>query len=197
MTHQRMRIMLWALVGLAALGAILVALQRPSSSTNQAEMATIGGPFTLTGADGKPFPSSRLNGKPAAIFFGFTNCPDVCPTTLARLVKLRKQLGRGDDALSILFVTVDPERDGPAEVGSYAKLFNAPVTGLTGGPADIERVKKQFGVFSQKVAQPGGSYSVDHTASVFLMDRNGKFVATLSPEEGDPVALAKIRRLLA
>ena len=196
MTHHRMRIVLWALVGLAALGGILIVLQRPSASTNEAAMATIGGPFTLTGADGKPFASSRLNGKPAAIFFGFTNCPDVCPTTLARLVKLRKQLGQGDDALSIVFVTVDPERDGPAEVGSFARLFNAPVIGLTGSTADIERVKKQFGVFSQKVDQPGGSYSVDHTASVFLMDRNGKFVATLSPEEGDQVALAKLRRLV-
>jgi protein SCO1/2 len=197
MIHQRLRIVLWALVGLAALGGILIVLQRPSASTNEAAMATIGGPFTLTGTDGKLFASSRLNGKPAAIFFGFTNCPDVCPTTLARLVKLRKQLGQGDDALSIVFVTVDPERDGPAEVGSYAGLFNAPVIGLTGSTADIERVKKQFGVFSQKVDQPDGSYSVDHTASVFLMDRNGTFVATLSPEEGDAVALAKIRRLLA
>jgi len=197
MIHQRLRIVLWALVGLAALGGILIVLQRPSASTNEAAMATIGGPFTLTGTDGKPFASSRLNGKPAAIFFGFTNCPDVCPTTLARLVKLRKQLGQGDDALSIVFVTVDPERDGPAEVGSYAGLFNAPVIGLTGSTADIERVKKQFGVFSQKVDQPDGSYSVDHTASVFLMDRNGTFVATLSPEEVDAVALAKIRRLLA
>lgn len=197
MNHQRIRIILWALVGLAAIGGILVALQRPSTSANESALATIGGPFTLTGADGKPFPSSRLNGKPAAIFFGFTNCPDVCPTTLARLVKLRAQLGQGEDAMSIVFVTVDPERDGPAEVGSYARLFNAPVTGLTGSTADIERIKKQFGVFSQKVDQPGGSYSVDHTANVFLLDRNGQFVATLSPEEGDPVALAKIRRLFA
>lgn len=155
----------------------------------------MGGPFTLTGSDGKSFPSSRLNGRPAAIFFGFTNCPDVCPTTLARLVKLRRELGQGDDALSIVFITVDPERDGPADVGSYASLFSAPVIGLTGSPADIERVKKQFGVFSQKVERPGGGYSVDHTASVFLMDRNGRFVATLSPEEGDRVALEKLKRL--
>lgn len=160
-------------------------------------MATIGGPFVLTGSNGQPFQSSRLNGRPAAIFFGFTHCPDVCPTTLARLVKLRRQLGKGDEAVSIVFVTVDPERDGPAEVGSYAGLFGAPVIGLTGSPSDIERVKKQFGVFSQKVGQPGGGYTVDHSAAVFLMDRNGQFVATVSPEEGDGVALDKLRRLLA
>ena len=194
MTVQRLRIILWALVGLAAVGGITLALQRPSTSASQ-DLATIGGPFTLTGSDGKPFPSSRLNSKPAAIFFGFTHCPDVCPTTLARLVKLRRQLGKGDDAASIVFITVDPERDGPAEVGGYAGLFGAPVIGLTGRPADIERVKKQFGVFSQKVDQPGGGYSVDHSAAVFLMDRNGKFTATISPEEGDGVALEKLRGL--
>lgn len=197
MTISRLRIILWLLVGIAAVGGILIAVQRPSPAADETAMATIGGPFTLTGADGQSFSSARLNGKPAAIFFGFTNCPDVCPTTLARLAKLRRQLGKGDEALSVVFITVDPERDGPAEVGSYAKLFNAPVIGLTGSPGDIERVKQQFGAFSQKVEQPGGGYSVDHTASVFLMDRNGKFVATLSPEESDSVALAKLSRLVA
>lgn len=195
MTIQRLRIVLWVLVGLAALGGIFVAMQRPTSSSEA--MPTIGGPFTLTGSDGKPFNSSRLNGRPAAIFFGFTHCPDVCPTTLARMVKLRRQLDEGDEALSIVFVSVDPERDGPAEVGGYAALYNAPIIGLTGTPAEIERVKKQFGVFSQKVEQPGGGYSVDHSAAVFLMDRNGKFVATISPEEGDGVALEKLKRLQA
>ena len=196
MTNHRLRLILWVLVAIAAIGGIWVALQPPSPASRESGMATIGGPFTLTGSDAKPFQSSRLNGKPAAIFFGFTHCPDVCPTTLARLVKLRRQLG-SDDAMSIVFITVDPERDGPAEVGSYAGLFGAPVVGLTGKPDDIERVKKQYGVFSQKVDQPGGSYTVDHSASVFLMDRNGHFVATLSPEEGDAVALAKLKRLQA
>lgn len=194
MNHKRLRVALWILVAIAAVGGILLALRPPSPADRETSLATIGGPFTLTGSDGRPFQSSRLNGKPAAIFFGFTHCPDVCPTTLARLVKLRRQIG-GDEAMSILFISVDPERDGPAEVGSYASLFGAPVTGLTGKPDDIERVKKQFGVFSQKVDQPGGEYSVDHTASVFLMDRDGHFVATLSPEESDAVALQKLQRL--
>ena len=197
MSVARLRLALWALVGLAAIGAVLLLVQSRSPASNETVMTTIGGPFTLTGSDGQPFPSSRLNGKPAAIFFGFTHCPDVCPTTLARLVKLRRTLGKGDQAMSILFITVDPERDGPAEVGSYTGLFNAPIIGLTGRPADIDRVKKQFGVFSAKVEQPGADYSVDHTAAVFLMDRNGKFVSTLSPEEGDAVALEKLRRISA
>jgi protein SCO1/2 len=193
----RLRIVLWVMVALAAIGAIILALQSPKGGqSSEMPLATIGGPFTLTGSDGQPFASSRLNGKPAAIFFGFTHCPDVCPTTLARLTKLRKQLG-SNDAFSIVFISVDPERDKPADVGRYAGLFNTPVIGLTGNPAQIEQVKKQFGVYSAKAPQPGGGYSVDHTATVFLMDRNGQFVATLSPEEGEAVALDKLKRISA
>ena len=101
---KRLRIALWVMVGLAALGAILLILQSPKNGqSDEMPLATVGGPFTLVGSDGQPFASSRLNGKPAAIFFGFTHCPDVCPTTLSRLAKLRKQLGT-DDAFSIVFM---------------------------------------------------------------------------------------------
>ena len=196
---KRLRLALWLLVALAAAGFAFLAL-RPADSPTQPQSTpnglTLGGPFTLTGSDGKPFSSASLAGKPYAIFFGFTHCPDVCPTTLARMVKLRRQLGKGDDGLDILFVTVDPERDGPAEVGRYAELFDAPITGLTGSPARIEQVKKQFGIFSQKNGT-GDDYGVDHTASVLLFDDQGKFVATIAPEEGDQVALAKLQRITA
>ena len=199
MNLAKVRLALWILLGLVAAG-IVVLLWRssePQPSAIQTELGTIGGPFTLVGADGKPFASNQLNGKPAAVFFGFTHCPDVCPTTLARLSKLRRDLGKGEDALSIVFISVDPERDTPAEVDTYLKLFDTPVVGLTGTTAQIEQVKKQFGIYSRKVEQPGGSYSVDHTATVMLLDRNGQFVATLSPEEGNAVALDKLRRIVA
>ena len=199
MSLSRLRLMLWIVVGIAALAAIALVWQRSAQdqSTSQTSLGTIGGPFTLVGTDSKPFASSRLNGKPAAIFFGFTHCPDVCPTTLARLTKLRRELGRGDDSFSIVFISVDPERDTPAEVANYMQLFDTPVVGLTGTPAQVEQVKKQFGIYSRKVEQPGGSYSVDHTAAVILTDRDGQFVATLSPEEGDQVALEKLKRITA
>jgi protein SCO1/2 len=198
MSLARLRLLLWAVVGVAAIGAVvLLWKQSEPQQTSQSAMGTIGGPFTLTASDGKPFSSSKLSGKPAAIFFGFTHCPDVCPTTLARMAKLRRQLGQGDDALSIVFVSVDPERDTPAAVGEYVGLFGSPVIGLTGTPAQVEQVKKQFGIYSRKVEQPGGRYSVDHTAAVMLMDRSGQFVATISPEEGDQVALDKLRRITA
>lgn len=198
MSLSRLRLALWLMVGIVALGVVLLLWrQAEPERISSTPLGTIGGPFTLTGTDGKPFASSKLNGKPAAIFFGFTHCPDVCPTTLARLARLRRQLGQGDDALSIVFVSVDPERDTPAEVANYMSLYDTPIVGLTGTPAQVEQVKKQFGVFSRKVEQPGGSYSVDHTASVILLDKNGQFVATLSPEEGDAVALDKLRRITA
>ena len=198
MSLARLRQILWLMVGLVAMGmVVLIWRQSEPDKVASTPLGSIGGPFTLAGTDGKPFASSKLNGKPAAMFFGFTHCPDVCPTTLARLARLRKQLGQGDDALSIVFVTVDPERDTPAEVGNYLKLFNTPVVGLTGTPAQVEQVKKQFGIDSRKVEQPGGGYSVDHTAAVILLDKNGQFVATLSPEEGDQVALDKLKRITA
>lgn len=192
------RIVLWVLVGFALLAFAFLMLRpapRPTVQSQPLQLSSIGGPFTLTGSDGKPFASSSLAGKPYAIFFGFTHCPDVCPTTLARMVRLRQQLGAGDRPFEILFVTVDPKRDGPAEVGKYAELFDSPVTGLTGSPAQIEQAKKQFGIFSRQVPDGSGSYSVDHTATVLLFDRQGKFTATIAPEEQDSAALAKIRRI--
>jgi len=199
MNFARLRTLLWALVGVVAIGAIVLLWRQtaPDQPVSTDFASSVGGPFTLTAADGKPFASSRLNGKPAAIFFGFTHCPDVCPTTLARLAKLRRQLGKGDDALSIVFVSVDPERDTPTEIANYLSLFDTPVIGLTGSTAQIEQVKKQYGIYSRKVEQPGGGYSVDHTAAVTLLDRKGQFVATLSPEEGDKVALEKLKRITA
>ncbi|HEU0284051.1 MAG TPA: SCO family protein [Sphingomicrobium sp.] len=194
------RIVLWVLVGLALVAFAFLMLRpapRPVVQSQPLELSSIGGPFTLTGSDGKPFASATLAGKPYAIFFGFTHCPDVCPTTLARMVRLRQQLGAGDRPFEILFVTVDPERDGPAEVGKYAELFDSPVTGLTGSPAQIEQVKKQFGIFSQQVPDGSGGYSVDHTATVLLFDRQGQFTATIAPEEGDSAALAKLKRITA
>ena len=188
------RILLWALVAAALIAVAYFSLrQRPVEPRSTPTQVSFGGPFTLVDSKGQPFASSKLAGRPYAMFFGFTHCPDVCPTTLARLVKLRREMG-GVDAFQIVFVTVDPERDGPMEVGRYTDLFGAPVIGLTGSPAQIARVKKDFGIFSEKVGS-GDSYTVDHTATVLLFDGDGQFQSTISPDEGDPAALAKLKRL--
>ena len=191
---RQARIILWIIVAAAALaaGALFLAQSRPEEDP-QSSTSSFGGPFTLVDSKGQPFASSKLTGRPYAMFFGFTHCPDVCPTTLARLVRLRRQLG-DDNAFRIVFVTVDPERDGPAEVGKYADLFGAPVVGLTGSEAQIAKVKKDFGIYSEKVGT-GDSYTVDHTATVLLFDKSGRFQSTIAPDETDPPALAKLRLL--
>jgi protein SCO1/2 len=160
--------------------------------------ATFGGPFTLVGADGKPFPSSRLAAKPYAIFFGFTNCGDVCPTTLSRLVKLRREAAN-DAAMNIVFVTIDPQRDGPKEVGQYATLFGAPIIGLTGSPVQIEQVKTQYGIFAQPEPMAGGGhdYQMSHTATVLLFGRDGRFGGTIAADEPDSSAIDKLKQLVA
>jgi protein SCO1 len=192
---KTLRIILWVLVAVAAVAAGALYWREAGSRQPQPMQVSFGGPFTLIDGKGQPFPSSRLAGRPYAVFFGFTNCPDVCPTTLARLVKLRRQLG-DEDAFQIVFITVDPERDGPAEVGRYAGLFDSPVIGLTGSPAQIARVKKDYGIYSEK-AGTGDNYSVDHTATVLLFDDRGAFQSTIAHDEADQAALAKLRRLTA
>jgi len=195
---RRARLIVWAIVAVTLAAIAVLMLTSPHGSPPQRTVARtdFGGPITLVGADGKPYGTAQLAGKPYVLFFGFTHCPDTCPTTLGRLVKLRRDAG-GDSAFNIVFVTVDPERDGPREVGAYSKAFGAPIVGLTGSPEQIAKVEKQFGIFAQKVRTGGGDYTMDHTATVLLFDRNGKFVATISPDEQDGPALEKLKRITA
>ena len=196
---RRARLIIWGLcaVVLVAIGVFFLTSPKPQQAPARMVTSTsFGGPFTLVRSDGNAFGTDQLKGKPYVLFFGFTHCPDTCPTTLARLVKLRREVG-GDGAFNIVFVTVDPERDGPREMGTYAKAFGAPIVGLTGSPAQIDQVKKEFGIFSQKVPTGDGDYTVDHTATILLFDRAGKFVATISPDEQDQPALDKLKRMTA
>lgn len=194
---RQARLIIWALcaVALAAIGVFFITSKPDQAPTRMVTSASFGGPFTLVGSKGQPFGSDQLKGKPYVLFFGFTHCPDTCPTTLARLVKLRRDAG-GDGAFDIVFVTVDPERDGPKEMATYSKAFGAPIIGLTGSAAQIDQVKKEFGIFSQKVATGDGDYTVDHTATVLLFDRDGKFVATIAPDEQDQPAVDKLKRMI-
>ena len=199
---KQVRLALWLLVGLAVIGtAALLLIRRGGADAPAASTLnpTIGGAFTLVGADGQPFPSSRLDGKPYAIFFGFTHCPDVCPTTLARLGKLRRSAG-GNDAFNIVFVSIDPERDGPKEMAEYSKLFGTPIVALTGSPAQIDAVKKSYGIFAEKAPGPAGhdghsGYSMNHTSSVLLFDRNGRLTGIISATDSDEAALGKLKAI--
>lgn len=194
----KVRIILWALVAIA--GAAFVYLQfrprpLPEPQTNYA--SSVGGPFTLTAADGSRVTEQTLKGRPFALFFGFTRCPDVCPTTLARLAKLRGQMGAEGEKMQIVFVSVDPESDTPADIGQYTAMFGAPIVGLTGTPEEIAKIASAYRIYYAKVPQDGGNYTVDHSATVFLMDKDGRLQSTLDMKEDDDAALAKLRGLVA
>jgi protein SCO1/2 len=195
------RTLLWILVGLAIIGAAALLLvhrgsEKPLRGAPSGALASFGGPFVLVGADAQPFSSAKLQGKPYAIYFGFTRCGDVCPTTLSRLVRLRRDAAN-DSALNIVFVTIDPANDGPKEVGQYATLFGAPIIGLTGSQAQIDQVKKQYGIYAEPVPHAAMGEQMAHTATVLLFDRTGKFVATITPDEPDDTARGKLKKLIA
>ena len=198
-TIKQIRIFLWILVAIAAVGAAaLLLVPRRVTDTVQATASAqpaLGGAFTLTGGDGKAFSSEALAGKPYAIFFGFTRCGDVCPVTLGRLVKLRNQSG-GNDALNIVFVTIDPKNDGPKEVGQYATLFGSPIIGLTGTEAQIDAVKKQYGIFAEPAEHVMPGKEMEHSATVLLFDRDGRLAGTIAAEETDAAAVAKLKSVV-
>jgi len=198
---RQVRLLVWLIVALAIVGmAALLLVQRvtvhPPQATTGAAPSNFGGPFTLVGADAKPFSSAKLLGKPYVIYFGFTRCGDVCPTTLSRMVKLRNEVG-GAAKFNIVFVTIDPGHDGPKEVGQYATLFNSPIIGLTGSPAEIDQVKKQYGIYAQPNPHPTAGKEMMHSAIVELFDRNGNFVGTISPDDPESDALAKLNKLVS
>ena len=201
---RKVRILLWILVALAVVGAAaLLLIPREGGGPEQPTAnAGFGAPFTLQDTGGQPFHSSRLNGRPYAIFFGFTHCPDVCPTTLARLAQLRKSAG-GDNAFDIVFVSIDPERDGPKEMAEYSRQFATPIIALTGTPEQVDAVKKSYGVFAEKDALPEGQhaghggYMMKHTSSVLLFDRSGKLTGMISATDADDAALTKLKAITA
>lgn len=195
----RLRIWLWAIAGAVAVATGILYLlprEKPAPPAAESYASAFGGSFDLIDQNGKSVTDKSLRGKPYAIFFGFTRCPDVCPTTLSRMAALRKQLGPDGDKFEIVFVSVDRGHDKPKDIGEYVKLFNTPIIGLTGSDAQIASIVKAFHVYYAKVPIEGGDYTIDHTASVFLMDRDGKFVATIDHEEGQQVALDKLKRVV-
>ena len=195
---KRLRAVLWVLVAAAALAAIgLLFWSGPRASGKRGSdtaQKQFGGPFTLVDANGQPFSSARLEGKPHLMFFGFTRCGDVCPTTLARLTRLRDQAG-GPAAMNIVFVTIDPAHDGPREVGQYAQLFNSPIIGLTGTQQQIDAVKRQYGIYAEPMPHAAAGQEMAHTGTVLVFDRAGGFVGTITPDEPDASALATLKAL--
>jgi len=156
------------------------------SPSGRPRAALIGGPFALENGDGKTVSDQTLRGRPFLVYFGYTHCPDVCPTELAHISDILNRMG--NKAIPALFITVDPERDTPKVMQDYVSSFNPAIVGLSGSPQSVEATEKTFRVFARKgEKQPDGDYSMDHSSVVYLMDKNGAFVEAFnverSPEE--------------
>jgi protein SCO1 len=189
----RIRLILWALVAVAAIVATLVFALRPPAGP----LAVTGTPFALQSTAGGTFTEKDLVGKPSLVFFGYTNCPDVCPTTLAESVKWKNELGVTDEELRTIFVTVDPERDTLEMVKAYLGGFDPDVIGLVGDATQTAAVKASFGAASELgEKREDGFYLVSHTASVFLIDRTGRFQGLIDYAEATDTAVGKIKRLM-
>ncbi|WP_293919493.1 SCO family protein [Sphingobium sp. UBA5915] len=189
------------IIGLVALllgvVGVLVAAQRWTGSAPTAAVAVgPGGPFILTDTKGRTVTDRSMIGKPYAIFFGFTRCPDVCPTTLSRMTQLRKQLGPDGMKFNIVFVSVDPGHDKPEDIGNYLNLFPTPIIGLTGSDAQIKQITDAYRIYFARVPVEGGDYTIDHTAGVLLFDQRGKFVDMMDPTEPPATSVDRLRKLI-
>ena len=199
MTARNVRILLVTGAFLAGLvicfGVVAIVTGRVSAPVAQ-QIAAIGGPFKLTDQNGQTVTDQDMKGRPFLVFFGFTHCPDVCPTTLFEVSQIFRALGPDADRVRALFITVDPERDTPALMKDYLSSFDPHMAGLTGDPAAVAAVAKAYRVYYKKVPLDQGGYTMDHTAIVYLMDKEGRFVSPFSLKRTTEAAAADLRRYL-
>jgi protein SCO1/2 len=158
--------------------------------------SAIGGSFKLVDQNGTQITEADIKGRPFLVFFGYTHCPDVCPTTLFDVSEVLRALGKDADRTGALFITVDPERDTPAVMKDYLSSFDPHLRGATGDRAAVDAAEKAYRVYAKKVPAENGDYSMDHTALVYLMDKQGRFVAPFSLKRRPEDAAADLRRYL-
>jgi protein SCO1/2 len=161
-----------------------------------AQPAAIGGPFQLTDQNGKAVTDKSLKGKPTLIFFGYTHCPDVCPTSLFEISEVLRAMGKDADKVNAIFISVDPERDTPAVMKDYLASFDPHLEGLSGDPAETAKVITSYRVYAKKVPTKDGDYTMDHTALVYLMDRDGRFVSPFNLKRTPEEAAADLKKYL-
>jgi len=187
------RWIVWGLVAaLAAASAYVLLLPE------QQKGAAIGGPFAMRAMSGDTIDIAIVEkGKPYAVFFGFTHCPDVCPTAMFEMSQLLRKLDPKTQDFHVYFVTVDPERDTPEQLRLYLSAFDPRIIGLSPTGADeLAAVARQYRAFYRKVPTPSG-YTMDHTATIYLFDRRGEFFGTLAIDDPDAARVSKLERLLA
>ena len=201
MSLGSLRVVLWVLI-VAIVGGLGTYVVLRDEAPRRVEAGTlkpvsgIGGPFSLLDQKRRPFTEKELQGRPTAMFFGYTFCPDVCPTTLLEATAWMKELGAEADRLRVVFVSVDPERDTPEKLDAYLASFDERFVGLSGSREETDRIVKAYRVFARKVEGKGGDYTMDHTASIYLLDAQARFVGVINFQEPTDKAMAKLRQLL-
>ena len=178
-----------------AIGLVVV-LSLMGGLRGVAAPAAIGGPFQLTDQTGQTVTEKNLIGRPTLVFFGFTHCPDVCPTELFEMSEVLRAMGSDADRVNAYFISVDPERDNAATMKDYLSSFDPRLKGLTGDPDAVAKAVSGYRVYARKVPLKDGDYTMDHTALVYLMDRDGKFVAPFNLKQKPEEAAAELKRYL-
>ncbi len=180
---------------LAFLGIGIGALVGEKPGSGASSSAAVGGPFRLEAGGGRIVTDADLRGAPFLVFFGYTHCPDVCPTTLFQLSEILRALGP-EAKIKVLFVTVDPERDTPDLMAQYSSSFDPRIIGLSGDRADVDKVIAAYRVYARKAPDANGGYAMDHSAVIYLMDRDGKFLRAFNLERSPEQAAAELKPLL-
>jgi protein SCO1/2 len=173
-------LMLWAFGGLRSV----------------ATPAAIGGSFELTDQNGQAVTEKAMKGHPTLIFFGFTHCPDVCPTSLFEMSEVLRAMGKDADRVNAYFISVDPERDTREAMKDYLSSFDPHLKGLTGNPEQVAKVISAYRVYARKVPLKDGDYTMDHTALIYLMDRDGRFVSPFNIKRTPEQAAADLKHYL-
>ena len=187
-----------ALLVLAAGALVALAVREsPKGAAGTLLASAIGGPFHLVDQNGKPFGDSDLKGKWHLVFFGYTNCPDTCPTTLNELSLALDRLRNARDSVGIVLITIDPERDTPDVLKSYVESFDAPITALSGTADEVAQAAKAYRVYYAKHPRADGGYDMDHSAVIYVMDPEGRFAATFTPDSTAEAIATRLQKLLS
>jgi protein SCO1 len=182
--------------GLVLCIAIVLLLTGRGGAPSLPQVAAIGGPFSLTDQNGRTVTDQDFKGRPFLVFFGFTHCPDICPTTMFEISEIIRKLGPDGDRVRALFITVDPERDTPAALKDYVSSFDPRIVAVTGDDAAIAAVAKAYRAYYKRTPLAEGGYTMDHTAIVYLMGKDGRFVTPFSLKRTTDAAAAELRKYL-
>ena len=171
--------------------------ETPRGAAGTLLASAIGGPFRLVDQDGKTVTDGDLKGKWSLVYFGYTHCPDACPTALNDISIALDELGPKRGAVRPVFITVDPERDTPEVLKAYVTAFDAPILALTGSPEEIAQAAKGYRVYYAKHPEAGGDYSMDHSSVIYVMDPEGRFTASFTHQSAPEEIAERLKKLLA